>query len=829
MNRKQVKFAIWKGQELNGQNGRDLSQRLLNVIVDIFLVLIFVRAGHIMFRDVFGFGGISPRGIFDCIVVTGIVSGIMEFIDGLKYEKKKLIKVCVPFAGAGFIAIYFWLFNSSQRIIDGLVKFASEYIGFWNAYYNTGISFGEIQGGSLTTGVGFIFIVLIFIAVWFGKYKGKRLYFSLISIFVVAIEVTVGYAPSVKGFVTMFVGILLANVLEYDKPDFVLSIKERRVDGFRNKYIYMALVSGIIALVSVGAKGLVSSSVDEALKYSSAVKQVQKDMIEKFSVSELINSIGENIWNKNKNGEIISNMPLSFKNVPMFKMYADRMPKDKMYLKGFYGAEYVGGRWLNDGDDFEDDVKAAGFDVEQVKLNISLMGKKSIEMYYNFQTFDNAYKLKATLEYLNKDNKVAYVPYFVDVYSEINIDGGVHYTKDEELSEISYIIWQENFDYEEYDGDALFGYKDEWEVWYEEYVCQQYLTVPDGMDGLWEIAEKLKYENRLTTMEGIPGENGFRARAAKAVAQWMANNMTYTLEPPMLPKNADPVEYFATVSNEGYCMHYASAATLILRKMGVPARYVSGYFVTTDGFELEDNQYVGTVMDNTAHAWVEIYLDRIGWVPLEVTTSYYEGQNPNEAPADDEQATDESETIDDNMEGETGEETSTNVEDSTSFSDVSVNENETTNGVGYYGTNNDALRGNKFVKVIIISALAILIPLGIYMVLRHYKKKEENLVMLVNKRRNVRAINTINRNLYLRLKRKGRLIGSKHTDEAYKEALIKAYPMVSGEEWNRYMDIVKEMAFSQNDGKDEDMEYCYEIYKRVRYQKMQKKDGNKKC
>ena len=61
---------------------------------------------------------------------------------------------------------------------------------------------------------------------------------------------------------------------------------------------------------------------------------------------------------KNKNGEIISNMALSFKDVPVFRMYTDRMPKDKMYIKGFYGAQYVGGKWINDGDDFEKAVKA---------------------------------------------------------------------------------------------------------------------------------------------------------------------------------------------------------------------------------------------------------------------------------------------------------------------------------------------------------------------------------------------------------------------------------------------------------------------------------------
>lgn len=840
MSRKKVKLATWVGQEAKAEYEIDAGRRLFNIILDVFFVLIFTWAGRTMLKDIFGFGEMSIRGALDCIVVAGIVSGIMEFIDSTRNKYKGLIKACVPFVGAGLVSIYLFMFKGGERVVGGLINFASEYIQKWNVYYKTGIKISTSKINSVDLGVGFIFIVLIFMAVWLSKCMGKRLLFSLISIFVIGIEVTVGYAPSVKGFLIMFVGILLANALEYDKVDFAASVKERIAVSIRKKYMYMLCVGAAVVIGSLSMKIMVSSSVNDALKYSSNVKQIQKDLIDNFSISELIQSIGDNLWNKNKNGEIISNMALSFKNVPVFKMYADRMPKDTMYIKGFYGAQYVGGRWLNDGDDFEKAVKEAGFDVEEVKENISLMGKKGIENYYASLSSKELYPVKVTLEYLKKNNKVAYVPYFADVYSGIDIEGGVYYKKEKELTRISYLVNQEKLDYEDYSNMPFVEFKEDWEKWYEEYVCDNYLSVPGGMEGILDIAHELKFKNNLQTMEGVPGENTLRARAAKVVAEWMAKNMNYTLEPPTLPRNAEPIEYFVSVSREGYCMHYASAATLILREMGVPARYVSGYYVDESDFKIADDDYMGIVKDNAAHAWVEIYLDRFGWVPLEVTTTFYDGRNPNGELSGDETETDKGDTTDSStLPDETDESTSedmssselTTSEDenaSSSVSGVGGKEEESTKGAGYYGTNNDALRGNIFVRVLMVAALAILLPLGIYMILRYYRLKEEKLRLLVEKKRIIRVIKTINRNIYIKLKKKGKLMGSKHTDEAYKEVLIKTFPEVSVEEWNRYMDIVKEIAFSNNDGNVEDMEFCYEIYKRVRYQKMKKDEATVK-
>ncbi len=101
-------------------------------------------------------------------------------------------------------------------------------------------------------------------------------------------------------------------------------------------------------------------------------------------------------------------------------------------------------------------------------------------------------------------------------------------------------------------------------------------------------------------------------------------------------------EFF--VSRKGFDVHYATLATLMFRYYGIPARYVEGYLVTQDDISnAKENQSLnGSEVDGTdhskrsvtidvprnrAHAWTEIYIDGIGFVPLEVTPEYYSLMN----------------------------------------------------------------------------------------------------------------------------------------------------------------------------------------------------------
>lgn len=103
-------------------------------------------------------------------------------------------------------------------------------------------------------------------------------------------------------------------------------------------------------------------------------------------------------------------------------------------------------------------------------------------------------------------------------------------------------------------------------------------------------------------------------------------NFAYTLTPTKQPDaNYDGVENFLNVTKEGYCVQFASAAALMLREIGIPARYVEGYIVTDFRRNLASastQRYSADVRDYHAHAWVEVYYDGIGWLNYEATPAY---------------------------------------------------------------------------------------------------------------------------------------------------------------------------------------------------------------
>lgn len=149
---------------------------------------------------------------------------------------------------------------------------------------------------------------------------------------------------------------------------------------------------------------------------------------------------------------------------------------------------------------------------------------------------------------------------------------------------------------------------------YNRFVYEHYTQVPEELEGFLEDfknAYNLDPNDRLDSGD-------FRLRdGAECYAAYIAmcfqDYFRYTLEPPSVPGGRDFVEFFLSESHEGYCVHFASAAVLLLRAAGYPARYAEGYVVPSGESGWVD------IPDYNAHAWVEVYSGGTGWVPVEVT------------------------------------------------------------------------------------------------------------------------------------------------------------------------------------------------------------------
>ena len=838
MIKKRRKLAQWVCTDNEQLNIDSIGQRIVTVFFDVVSVLVFVIAARMMLSEIFGFGGVSIGGIFAALLVALIVSGIMEYIDYTDYipsEKKKISNIIFLIAGIVLCLLYLFIFKTGDKIIGGTQKFVANFYQKWNVYYDTNIPLPKPKFGSVELGVGFLFVIVIFVSLWLAKFLGRKLILITIPLLVIMLEVTVGYAPGKKGIIVMFIGIVITNIYGFTKKEFKPAALNRNNRNFESRWIYGVAVAIMLVIFSISASKLVAPSVNKAMKYSANVKQIQERMLENFSISQLLKDIGELFWDNNEDGEIISNTKLSFKNVPVMKLYLSDKPKDTIYLKDFYGSSYVGGRWLTEADDFEQAASKAGFDVEEIKENIANMGMSSIEERMLYISSSDMKYISARLKYLKGKNTNAYVPYFSNLIGDkLSIKGDVYYTKSKKSDEISYYIGEPGYNY----GVSMILSddieKEDWEIWYEKYVKDNYLDVPDNMTYIKDYAKTIKAGNDLENLNGGSGENELRLTVADAVADWFAKNVEYTTEPPKLPRNMDPIEYFVGQTKRGYCMHYASAATLILRELGVPARYASGYYVSKSIFEEKDGEQVGVIIDNTAHAWVEIYLEGIGWVPIEVTTSYRGDNdvNPNipnndkdkdsDVNQNDDPEVDTEEKPEETKDNETqpNEETSTpketEGEKQTDEAGNVINNEDPTRGAGYYGTGNGAFKKGIIGKVFLFAGIALLIGGAVYMIIRYKRRQEEKLNILIKKNRTVRAIKFINEKMYKTLKKKGKLVGSNHNDASYKEALMKTYPEITNEEWDKYMAIVREVAFSNNDEAVENMEFCYDIYKKVR-------------
>lgn len=104
---------------------------------------------------------------------------------------------------------------------------------------------------------------------------------------------------------------------------------------------------------------------------------------------------------------------------------------------------------------------------------------------------------------------------------------------------------------------------------------------------------------------------------------------SYTESPKAVPANAangtEPfTQWFFEQAREGNSAYFATAATLAFRTQGIPARYVEGYRAdagSVTGAALTDSTL--TLDSGDAHAWCEIYLDGLGWTPIEVSPGFY--------------------------------------------------------------------------------------------------------------------------------------------------------------------------------------------------------------
>lgn len=290
---------------------------------------------------------------------------------------------------------------------------------------------------------------------------------------------------------------------------------------------------------------------------------------------------------------------------------------EPVYLRAFVGTNYTG---LS----FETDI------TEYRNRLISLGIESTSYMADTYAIADHVplNNGEAYMEILNVDADLAfdYMPYYSYqlLSREMTTEG------------LSYSVLYSPYD--EYVSDINIPNEE-----YRNFAYDNYLNVPEEIqDTLDDILYEIDLENFRNQFEkaSVIHKREMIDTASEEITNYFYDNYYYTMAPGTTPRNEDFVEYFLTNQKRGFCAHFAASATLLLRELGIPARYCEGYVITPtniiDGTPLPEkdvDEYIDEnvstdfdtgvmeveITDGSAHAWTEVYLDGYGWVVMDFT------------------------------------------------------------------------------------------------------------------------------------------------------------------------------------------------------------------
>lgn len=141
----------------------------------------------------------------------------------------------------------------------------------------------------------------------------------------------------------------------------------------------------------------------------------------------------------------------------------------------------------------------------------------------------------------------------------------------------------------------------ECELKYREFVYSTYLDINQELNSFF--SNIIKIHNFSKDDKDI----------VEKVAKYIKSSARYDLEFLITPKDKDYIIHFLTEAKVGLCRHFASAATMFYRALGIPSRYTIGFLGSAKKNKVE------SVSDKDLHAWVEVYIDNVGWVVVDPT------------------------------------------------------------------------------------------------------------------------------------------------------------------------------------------------------------------
>ena len=307
-----------------------------------------------------------------------------------------------------------------------------------------------------------------------------------------------------------------------------------------------------------------------------------------------------------EDGSLTQSDGLALQGLEDLLVMTDEKPTETVYLRGFIGAEYDGHSWQPaDAEQFDNAAASWKTDGDS-RLAIA-------NLPFLRAAYDGAAPQQMTVQRLHADDTYTFVPYnaYFNDYYRLNGDGAAAGQTAQDDT-FYYFPRGEAKTLLTARADADPSVLDRLESAYAAYAESRYLATPDGADygTLQEFCNAAEKEHKLT---------GDADAIRTFVRSYLNEHCTYTGDSPQPADGADPVLYFLNESHAGSSTQFASAAVVLCRMLGLPARYVVGYAAPQSLFAESDGGWQAVLQDDNAHAWAEVYLAGQGWTPLETT------------------------------------------------------------------------------------------------------------------------------------------------------------------------------------------------------------------
>ncbi len=133
--------------------------------------------------------------------------------------------------------------------------------------------------------------------------------------------------------------------------------------------------------------------------------------------------------------------------------------------------------------------------------------------------------------------------------------------------------------------------------------------------------DKDTFARYVSEIQGYAPDKKFSNEVMDKLVTYIRQHMSYTTAPKKFTEGEDPVNSAMYDVHEGYCVHFASAAAVGFRILGISTVYNTGYVVPSSAWiKQSDGTYRAVVLDKYSHAWIEAYSEDAGdWVIVDAT------------------------------------------------------------------------------------------------------------------------------------------------------------------------------------------------------------------